>query len=242
MWIGIAALLSIVACGADTPAATSTPIAVLEPTEATDSGAALQAVEDPTPITATTSDESNSNQGSEATEAGSAEAAYPSAGVSAISEEGYPVTRGVPLIPTPYPGAELPEILQNAQAEPPNPDRELPAADAGSGSIAGILIQDLEEGRGYVPLQPKAVRLGEIIENEAGEAIFLAADERSLSGQVFPTGIFVLQNIPPGTYGLIVDLGYTQIAVNDESGNPRLFEIAGGDVIDLGQVITTMPK
>ena len=69
----------------------------------------------------------------------------------------------------------------------------------------------------------------------------LSAGDGSLAAQLFPTGIFVFQNVPPGEYGLMVDVGYTLFTITGDDGSPLLFTVEAGKALDLGQIITELP-
>lgn len=163
-------------------------------------------------------------------------------------EDGYPGPGGGSGYPDPadaedesgYPGP--PSLLpENLLDEPPDPERDLPQADAGRATIGGVLVQEFVD-EGFVPLMPVELRLGTIVETTDGEAAFLRTNSSAPSAQLFPTGIFVFRNVEPGTYGLVVDVGYTEFAVREENGEDLLmFTVEPGEVRDLGQVITPLP-
>lgn len=172
--------------------------------------------------------------------------APPAGGVE--GEGGYPGPGGQSGYPGPagaegesgYPGpsAFLPEGLLD---EPPDPERDLPQADAGRATIGGVLVQEFVD-EGFVPLMPVELRLGTIVETTEGEAAFLRTNSNAPSAQLFPTGIFVFRNVEPGTYGLVVDVGYTEFAIREENGEDLfMFTVEPGEVRDLGQVITPLP-
>jgi hypothetical protein len=151
-------------------------------------------------------------------------------------DNGYP---GVTEEDTGYPGPAQPQ--EELSDTPPNPERELPAAEPDTGVIGGVLVWEVTEN-GFAPLTPVSFRLAEIVRDESGEPMMLRDSELSPQAQIFPTGVFVFQAVPPGTYGLVVDVGYAKFPVTDESGEPRLIDIAAGEALDLGQIITTLPS
>ena len=75
-----------------------------------------------------------------------------------------------------------------------------------------------------------------------GQAMFVGKTDASPSANLFDTGVFIFQNIVPDTYGLIIDLGFSQFPINDENGEMRLIEVAPGEAIDLGQIIIELPE
>ncbi len=144
----------------------------------------------------------------------------------------------------PYPGADkalLPQVApypgptpEGLQPEPPNTERDLPAADNDTGVVGGILIREIV-GEGFVPFTPQKLLLGEIIALDSGEPAYVGASGESPTAELLPTGIFVFRNIPPGDYNLVVDIGITQFLAGDT------FAVEAGQVIDLGQVIIELP-
>ena len=146
-------------------------------------------------------------------------------------DEPYPGTNAALKPPTaPYPGP----TIEGLQAEPPNTERNLPAADSETGIVGGILIREIV-GEGFVPFSPQKLILGEIITLDTGEPAYVGASGESPNAELLPTGIFIFRNISPGDYNLVVDIGITQFLVGDT------FTVEAGQVIDLGQVIIELP-
>lgn len=138
-----------------------------------------------------------------------------------------------------YPGPAQPQ--GELSDTPPNPERELPAAEPDTGVIGGVLVWEVSEN-GFSPLTPVAFRLAEVVRDENNDPMMLRDSELSPQAQIFPTGVFVFQAVPPGTYGLVVDVGYAKFPITDDSGEPRLIDVEAGEALDLGQVITTLPS
>jgi hypothetical protein len=130
----------------------------------------------------------------------------------------------------PYPGP----TIEGLQAEPPNTERNLPAADSETGIVGGILIREIV-GEGFAPFSPQKLILGEIITLDSGEPAYVGASGESPSAELLPTGIFIFRDISPGDYNLVVDIGITQFLVGDT------FTVEAGQVLDLGQVIIELP-
>jgi hypothetical protein len=97
-------------------------------------------------------------------------------------------------------------------------------------------------GEGYVPVQPRQVILGRIIENDVGEQALISVAENAQRAQLFATGIFLFNQVPPGSYAVVIDLGFTQFPLLDENGQQILLEIEGGTTIDLGQILVELPE
>lgn len=123
--------------------------------------------------------------------------------------------------------------------EPPNPELTLPEVSGETGVIGGILIREIS-GTGFAPLEPHELILAEVIRSEDGRGLLAYGDE-SLRAEMLPTGVFVFKNVPPGEYGLIVNLAIAEFPVRDQSGNEVLINVDSGQAVDLGQVIIEMP-
>ncbi|MCA9967380.1 MAG: hypothetical protein KC423_24195 [Anaerolineales bacterium] len=156
--------------------------------------------------------------------------AAPSAAENPTTTDGYPAPEQAQP-PAAYP-------VEGLQAEPPNPERQLPAAGADVGVVGGVLIRELTD-QGFMPLNPQKLMLGEIVQTNSGEAAYVSVDDQnSPQAEMFPTGVFIFRNVAPGTYGLVVDLGFTQFLVNQPDGSQFVFTVEPGQALDLGQVIT----
>lgn len=153
-----------------------------------------------------------------------------------VADNGYPA----PTKPAPdYPAAQ-PNLPDNLSTTPPNPERNLPAPAGQTGVMGGVLVQEIV-GSGFVPLEPVALILAKVLYSDANEPAFLASGDDQPRAQLFPTGIFIFQDIPPGTYGLVVDVGYAEFPIQDETGQIRLITLEAGQTLDLGPLITTLP-
>ncbi len=133
------------------------------------------------------------------------------------------------------------DLENTAQPNPPNPDTNLPSANPTTGVVGGILIEKIDD-IGYIPLQPKSLLLGEVLYTDTGQAAYVGTGDESISAQLYQTGVFIFQDVPPGEYGLVADLGFTQFIIEDSVGNPTIIEIEAGEVLDLGQLITGVQR
>lgn len=176
----------------------------------------------PTPLPDTTSSETVSTAPQTETDTSAAPAtdAYPAV---TTDERGYP--------------AATPEGLV---AEPPNPPRDLPAASSENAVVGGVLIREILE-TGFVPLTPRALALAEVLYTNTGEPSYIREGANSPQAEVFPTGIFLFREAPPGEYGLMVDVGFTKFPILQEDGTPLVLTLTPGQVLDLGQIITEVP-
>ncbi|MDX1664300.1 MAG: hypothetical protein R3272_10925 [Candidatus Promineifilaceae bacterium] len=142
--------------------------------------------------------------------------------------QGYPADAG---------GLPTPEGLLPS---PPDPEREPLQAEGEQATIGGVLVREVGDD-GYLPLVPRALILAELLTSEAGTARYLRQNESSPRAELFDTGVFLFRNVSPGTYGLIVDLGFAQYIVEDENGEALTFTVGPGEALDLGQVFVQVP-
>lgn len=151
------------------------------------------------------------------------------------AEEAYPGSSSAGQTAA-YPGATSEEVFTT----PPNPELELPAAQENNGVIGGVLIRQITD-EGFIPFDPYELILAEIVENVEGQAAFITYNEQSKRAQTFPTGIFIFQEVPPGTYGLVVNMAVAEFPVRDADGKQIFITVEQGQAIDMGQVIVQMP-
>lgn len=160
------------------------------------------------------------------------------------TESGYPSANGYPITTSEtsaYPGNIVP-TEEGMVSEPPNPNVEMPVPSEGTGSIGGVLIRQVTEN-GFLPLTPKALYLGEVLNNSEGEMALISFDEEnSPQAQLLATGVFIFNNIPPGVYGLVIDVGFAQFPLTDEGGTQILITIEANQAIELGQIFVTLPE
>jgi hypothetical protein len=147
---------------------------------------------------------------------------YPSPGTTA--DTGYPA----------------PNIYGDLLTAPPNPEIDLPPADMTTGVIGGVLIREVVD-HGFEPLTPASISLADVILTTDGRPAFIRAGDDAQKAQLFPTGIFIFQQVPPGEYGFMVDVGYTIFPITNDDGTPLTITVEAGGVINLGQVITPLP-
>ncbi len=125
--------------------------------------------------------------------------------------------------------------------EPPNPERNIPNPDNNTAAIGGVLIREVSADS-FLPVVPQALYLGEVLLNSAGEQALISQGDDSPQAQLFQTGVFIFNNVPPGTYALVIDVGFSQFPITDENGAELLIEVEGGKAYDLGQVMVRLPK
>jgi len=175
----------------------------------------------------TTTNTANDSQALEPTATvPAADAAYPAAGSEAAYSPGYPVV------------TTLPEGISDT---PPDPERIFPESASDRGTVGGVLVREITD-QGYLPVTPVELALGTYLENNNGDPSFIRFNDASPRAQLFNTGIFMFTNVEPGTYALIINLGFTQFVVQNEAGYDLVVEVKAGEALDLGQVFVTIPE
>lgn len=117
-----------------------------------------------------------------------------------------------------------------------------PETSATAGAVVGRLILDRPEGE--MAVTDALLGLAKIILDDQGlpRASGYTASEapRTTTDSL---GRFVLNNVKPGTYTLILDGVVTQNQLADEAtGDTIMFEVKPGEVVDLGTLrYTTLP-
>jgi hypothetical protein len=143
-----------------------------------------------------------------------------------------------------YPGpevaAEAAYPVEGLLSEPPDPERDLPEAQGEDSVIGGVLVRELTD-QGFLPLTPRALLLAEVVLDDKGEPAFIRHSSDSPQAELLPTGVFVFSNVTPGTYGLVVDMGFAQLPVTDAEGEELTFTTEPGQALDLGQVFVQLP-
>lgn len=155
------------------------------------------------------------------------------------TDSGYPISEDPAQADNSYPGREIP-TPEGLVSEPPNPDRNLPNASGDFAVIGGVLVREYVE-QGFVPFMPARLALAPVIETTEGQPAFIAENEESPQAQLFPTGVFIFNNIPAGSYGIVVDLAFTKFPINGDDGTPLVITVQPGDAIDLGQLFVQIP-
>ena len=141
-----------------------------------------------------------------------------------------------PSLPEGYPvpesnGETLPEGLMN---ELPG-EIDLPAADPTSGIIGGVLVREFE-GNQFFPVTPAALLLSQPIYGSSGNSVLFKIPEDAIRAELLPTGIFIFRNVPPGEYGIVIDLAVSQQPLEDENGQ-IVITVEAGQAYDLGPIV-----
>lgn len=172
--------------------------------------------------------------------------AEPQSGATPVEETGYPGPDigGESAYPGPAAGetgsASPGYPVEGVQPEPPDPERELPDAGGENGVIGGVLVREITD-QGYLPVTPRSLLLADVIYSDEGEAAFIRQSSDSPQAELFQTGVFVFEEVVPGSYGLVADMGFGQLPVLDAEGATLSFEVEAGEALDLGQVFVQVP-
>ena len=116
----------------------------------------------------------------------------------------------------------------------------LPSPLAGTAVVTGKIVRDLFTHR--EPLADTKILLANVIKSEDGTPIVAAASEETspvaLTGK---DGSFVFTNINPGIYSIVIVTPIGLFLIQDKSGNNFIFTAQPGMIVDLGEILTTLP-
>jgi hypothetical protein len=178
------------------------------------------------------------------TQATTAPAAPTAAGTEAYpapNSEAYPAPDSAyPAPNSAYPGpggaADLGPTVSSEPVVVPEP------SSADVGVATGKLIRITESGE-REPLAGYNLYLGNILENNQGNESLVELDRGTApKAQLNALGEFVFVDVPPGRYGLMLDLVRGAALLNDpDDGTDLIVEIQGGQVLDLGEMAYPLP-
>jgi hypothetical protein len=122
-----------------------------------------------------------------------------------------------------------PEQVATPTPAPPTPTFT-PAAT--TGHVKGVFIdpntqQPFVAKQIFLPLAEEKADGTFSISLEIGKTLETKADN---------SGAFLFEDVPPGKYGLSVFTGFNVSTMRDEKGAFRVFEVAAGQVVDLGNI------
>lgn len=185
-------------------------------------------------VTAVETIENNPSTTDSVATAPTTESGYP----VAQAESGYPGTAVTESGNDGYPAVAVPE---NTSPSPPNPERNIPAPAESAGAVGGVLYREIEDA-GFTPVVPLGLYLGDVLTDSQGRQALISHGVDSPQAEIFQTGVFVFNNVAPGTYGLVIDIGVSQFPISGEDGQPILIEVVAGQALDLGQIIVRLPN
>lgn len=182
--------------------------------------------------------------------------------VACSDDEPTPTPTAVPPAPTETPTAAQPESPLNAPSDSPLPTpgavtttaqaagaekmNVIPAAGAPinpqttttAGAVTGRIF--VNDGQGFRPVTQIIVALAEIIKDENGNEIATGYDAvNSPRNDIRDDGIFVIENVPPGRYGIILDSVMTQVMLKDPENldNSLLITVEADKVTDISNLV-----
>lgn len=155
---------------------------------------------------------------------------------SSESETGYPSPANANSSNSAYPAATMEGIVSDLPAT----ELELPEAGVDFGVVGGVLASEIT-GQGYLPITPQSLTLGVVLTfEETGQPAYIRSSDDGPKAELLPTGVFIFRNVPPGEYGLVMDLGFGTFPVQNNEGI-FLFTVEPGQALDLGTVLTIFP-
>lgn len=119
----------------------------------------------------------------------------------------------------------------------------VPQPQAGFGTVGGILLEKNPRAEGTftsVPITP--VFLAPVILTDDGLFAFAGLDYNTdPTGTTGETGIFVIRNVPPGQYGIVVLRGSIPYLIKNEKGEDYVISVEAGKALDLGEIHADLP-
>lgn len=182
--------------------------------------------------------------------------------VACSDDEPTPAPTSVPLAPTATPTVAQPESPLNAPSDSPLPTpgavtttaqaagaenvNVIPAAGAPvdpqttatAGAVTGRIF--VNDAQGFRPVTKIIVALAEIIKDENGKEIATGYDAvNSPRNDIRDDGVFVIENVPPGRYGIILDSVMTQVMIKEPENldNSLLITVEADKVTDVSNLI-----
>lgn len=162
--------------------------------------------------------------------------AQPESPINAPSDSPLP-TPGTVTTTAQAAGAEKVEIIPAAGAP------VSPKTSATAGAVTGRIF--VNDAQGFRPVTKVIVALAEIIKDENGKEIATGYDAaNSPRSDIRDDGVFVIDNVPPGRYGIILDAVVTQVMIKEPENleNSLLITVEADKVTDLKNLVyATLP-
>ncbi len=165
---------------------------------------------------------------------------------TAITSPSINLTIIAPTLPSGYPapGQNNAAYPPPAQAQPTQPSEPLVEAtqDPAMGSVIGVL--QLLEGGSAKPVGGQTLYLARVIVGSDGQERAASFSQQTAPrARTDDQGAFRFVNVPPGRYGLVIDIVIESYLLNDPtSGASLLLTVEGPQVVDLGELaFTTLP-
>lgn len=158
-------------------------------------------------------------------------AAQPTSPLNAPSDSPLP-TPGTITASTEAAGAENVNVIPAAGAP------VTPKISATAGAVTGRIF--VNDAQGFRPVTKVIVALAEIIKDENGKEIATGYDAaNSPRNDIRDDGVFVIDNVPPGRYGIILDSVMTQVMIKEPENldNSLLITVEADKVTDLSNLV-----
>ena len=116
---------------------------------------------------------------------------------------------------------------------------QVPEVPAPSSDEVGVVTGHLLGGDPPLPVEWGILYLGSVTTAEDGSPIMVSTDKAAAPSTVVQAaGQFAFTDVPPGPYALVLDLIASTIILRDPiDGQDLLFEVRGGEITDLGDLI-----
>lgn len=112
------------------------------------------------------------------------------------------------------------------------------------GVVTGTILRVTADGQ-QEPFTNGIIYLGPILADDTGTEVMVAVDKNTAPQSGFNIfGEFAFVDVPPGRYGLMLDVLQGTILLNDPSGandGDLIIEVVGGETIDVGELAYPLP-
>jgi hypothetical protein len=148
-----------------------------------------------------------------------------------------------------YPGPTAGSAYPGPEAAPTAPVSTeplvVPAPSSNQvGVVTGTLLRITPQGE-QVPFTNGILYLGPVLADDTGTEVIVAVDKTAAPQTGFNIfGEFAFVDVPPGRYGLMLDVIQGTVLLNDPSGandGDLVIEVVGGDTINLGELAYPLP-
>ena len=95
-----------------------------------------------------------------------------------------------------------------------------------------------DHGSGPEPIAEEILYLGGIVYQNGQPAMGSLDKQNAPVDQVSYAGQFIIEDVPPGEYTLMLDRIVSTFLLNDpDSGGSFIVEVRGGEITDLGELV-----
>jgi hypothetical protein len=110
------------------------------------------------------------------------------------------------------------------------------------GVVTGTILRT-SDGESVPASEGYVIFLGTILRNDTGAEGLVELDKITApKAALNALGEFVFVDVPPGRYGLMLELrGGTVLLNNPQDGSDLIIEVTGGQVLDLGELGYPLP-